>query len=331
MKNIRFFLVLTFFLSIFTQSNTADIRWDELDKPLSQEEEQLLSWPWYDKYEYFQRAEEFPFNAKGSVQDLNNAYTMIEASILAYSKTKTQKRVLEDLGMKYHLFEGKKSGTQGYLAWNSDAIWVVFRGTEPLNPTDWMTDLNYKLIDSGQGGQVHRGFKAALDEVWLKISLRIRALSAFGQRKVWFTGHSLGSALALIAADRWGSSARMISFGSPRVGDRNFYRDFVPQCSRFVNNLDIITHIPPHKSFLGEFYHVGELIQFDADGNMSQQELVDETKLLEYLGFFDKINKLRFLRMFLDHIPHRYSERILQNLDNGVRQLPARDSLLPTP
>lgn len=92
---------------------------------------------------------------------------------------------------------------------------MAFRGTQIIKDDtsifhqvlkDVCTDAKLRLVDSKQGGNVHEGFKDALNEVWDdKLSAYLQKLhSEKPARTLWFTGHSLGAALATLAADRYG-------------------------------------------------------------------------------------------------------------------------------
>jgi len=74
--------------------------------------------------------------------------------------------------------------------------------------------------------------------------------------KPTFTGHSLGGALATLAAfrtvsEKWAKSEEVLvyTFGQPRVGSYSFataYNHLVPNSYRVVNaGWDLIPHIPP--------------------------------------------------------------------------------------
>jgi triacylglycerol lipase len=84
---------------------------------------------------------------------------------------------------------------------------------------------------------------------------------------VWFAGHSLGAALATLAADRFPAAAGVCTIGSPRVGDRAFAAEFDARFGaralRFVNDTDIVTHVPT--PFPAPYEHVGQLRQISAD------------------------------------------------------------------
>jgi hypothetical protein len=90
-----------------------------------------------------------------------------------------------------------------------------------------------------------------------------------GARKLWVTGHSLGGALAVIAAAEFEGVfpvTGLHTFGQPRVGFSAF-RDFMNahyagRFFRFVNDDDIVPRVPPGYS------HVGTLMHFDSHGNL---------------------------------------------------------------
>ncbi|MCK7478059.1 MAG: lipase family protein [Candidatus Moduliflexus flocculans] len=84
-----------------------------------------------------------------------------------------------------------------------------------------MTNANFWLTDWTNGSKVHRGFKSALEEVWDDLFPYLKALQGRGCR-IWMTGHSLGAALATLAADRYGEVQGVYTFGSPRVGNGRF-------------------------------------------------------------------------------------------------------------
>jgi predicted lipase len=97
----------------------------------------------------------------------------------------------------------------------------------------------------------------------------------------FFTGHSLGGALAtLSAADtqaRRGSGEApldivMMNFGSPRVGNRGFcraYNALVPNSFRVVNGADLVARMPQTPARLrGGFRHVGRTVLVEENGDV---------------------------------------------------------------
>jgi triacylglycerol lipase len=133
---------------------------------------------------------------------------------------------------------------------------------------------------------VHEGFKNALNVVWPK---PVNILKPLADRPVWITGHSLGAALATLAADRvtrerassqLGELKGIYTFGSPLVGDRQFVDGFNTRCAdrsfRFVNDQDTVTRLPPR--LLG-YRHVNteRIVGFDDPDTSFREPVIDHT------------------------------------------------------
>src|SRR5262245_57298511 len=110
-----------------------------------------------------------------------------------------------------HLFDAK--GSQGLVAADDTTCVVAFRGTETDDPTDLFADVNFRLAPWEPGGQVHEGFATAFRQVEADVRAHLPA-----DRRLLLTGHSLGAALATLAATVWPGDA-LYTFGSPRVGN----------------------------------------------------------------------------------------------------------------
>jgi triacylglycerol lipase len=237
--------------------------------------------PPYLKYSYFKDAhqESLWFRPDATGFDMVNAWWLCEASILSYMDEEFVRKEFAKVNLTEVEFFSRKS-TQCYVASNNDFLILVFRGTEiwgrpgETNPfkiirailSDIIADAKIKLVDSGQGGNVHRGFKEALEEVWKKKGLvdYLKSKDKDG-RTFWFTGHSLGAALATLAWKRYNSERKvhgLYTYGSPRVGDRDFGEGFQLETYRFVNNNDIVTMVPPR----GDYQHVGTLKYINSKG-----------------------------------------------------------------
>jgi triacylglycerol lipase len=99
---------------------------------------------------------------------------------------------------------------------------LVFRGTEQ-HIKDIKTDLMVGKITLGRKKvEVHEGFQIALDSVWGKIKPELDALTC----PIFFTGHSLGAALATLAAAKLAPKA-LYTYGSPMVGNQAFASSLV--------------------------------------------------------------------------------------------------------
>jgi len=163
--------------------------------------------------------------------------------------------------------------------------------------------------DRDQDGERTTGLKSYLDE-----------LSTRKTRPVWITGHSLGAALATLAAHRYGAAQVLYSFGSPLVGDAEFRNRFRATHFRVVNNTDIVTRVPPEA--LG-YRHVGDMISIDGTGRVTGSPVRQETGMdTLHANAADIRISLESARRgvpvgipgsLLDHVPLFYSTHIWNN------------------
>ncbi len=164
--------------------------------------------------------------------------------------------------------------TECFVASSEKAIIVSFRGTKGVR--DWLIDLN-SLAVHAQYGTVHRGFYFAFQSVKSSLETLIRRENP-AERAIILTGHSLGGALATIAAAEWRemfSISSVYTFGQPCVG-RNDFRTFLSghyanNFFRFVNDDDIVPRVPPG------YVHFGRLYHFGADGSVGHESVAATT------------------------------------------------------
>lgn len=144
-------------------------------------------------------------------------------------------------------FNNNDTDTQAFLAKNDQFAVLAFRGTETTKLKDVRTDVmasKKSVLD----GKVHSGFRIAYESVAQEIEEELLKL---GDIPIYITGHSLGAALATIATQRLEHNPRIrekiaacYTFGSPRVGNSEYDREFKSPIYRVVNTTDIVTVIP---------------------------------------------------------------------------------------
>jgi len=117
-----------------------------------------------------------------------------------------------------------------------------------------------------RGATVHQGFYNAYLSIARQVNLAAKSLLANCQHcHIYVTGHSLGGAIAtLAAADLYSLSPDLsvYTFGSPRVGDlafASYFDKIIPDTFRVVHNQDLVPHIP--QRFLG-FRHVSREVWY---------------------------------------------------------------------
>ena len=141
-------------------------------------------------------------------------------------------------------------GAQGYLLKDSNDHHVLsFRGTEIQQKSDVLADLEAGKNFERSGGKVHYGFKHELDKLWPSIEKSLDKID-----NLYITGHSLGAAMATIAASRIQEKVTsLVTFGSPRVGTREFVKNLKVIHYRVQNNCDDVTKVP--FTFMGFKHH----------------------------------------------------------------------------
>jgi len=283
--------------------------------------------PPFTDYDYFQWYQKFPFQAQATSFSLINAWWLAEASTLVYADEDFVRTRFSKAGLPNVRFFDKQS-TQCYVA-NNDQFAVAFRSSEiwkkkekfDLNKVmaDLKADVDIRLTDWPQGGKVHRGFKEALEEVWVDLLPYIRQLDSKGC-KIWMTGHSLGAALATLCAGRYVNVQGVYTFGSPRVGNDVFKEKYDVNTYRIVNNDDIVARVPPP----GAYRHVGELKFIDSGGtiwnHMIEREYPVKKRPDEKYGQknTNPQNKNSFAGFvpaaFRDHVPLLYVVHLWNNI-----------------
>lgn len=113
------------------------------------------------------------------------------------------------------------------------------------------------------------------------------------QTEILFTGHSLGGALATLAAadfqvhyDFPVGKITCMTYGAPKVGNANFTRLFnqlVPNAFRIVNDKDVIARLPQSFGYendkfkhLARYRHAGRVVLMNDDGEFWVEGVHDE-------------------------------------------------------
>lgn len=230
--------------------------------------------------------------AKGNGYDAQLAYVLSVISTWAYADEKALAGKLR--------YYGVRGARVRRMSVQNDALLVVstaflilsesgsvgvlaFRGTDPASLIMLLADAQV-MQRPFRGGKVHAGFHANVEALWDDISDAIEAaregffIDESGTRvplkspmtTLYVTGHSLGGAMAVLAASRlfgdgyesWKPRSLIrgvYTFGQPMVGDDAFTtlcnEEFGKQSFRHVYRDDVVPHLPP-KSGLS-YMHFG--------------------------------------------------------------------------
>lgn len=198
---------------------------------------------------------------------------------------------------------------------NLDTEYVIaFRGTDDKEAM--LLDLKTWQTSSETDGQVHYGFKKYVDDIEQNVLNWLESYSVLEQKKpIVVTGHSLGAAAATIFITRLKAmgyeNLSLYTYGSPRVGDRNWAKQFDDiEAYRFVNNNDIVCRVP---FGFGWYIHVGKLFYVNYAG-----EFVNYTPWSRaWDRFRSRIRALAKFQVFdgtYDHPGIYYKARIYEHL-----------------
>ena len=154
------------------------------------------------------------------------------------------------------VFTNSSGDNLGYSAYdpNTNSIFLVFRGSSNIG--NWIENL--QIIRTSypfcSGCEVHSGFYAAYNSIRADV---ISSMTSLHQRypdsQIIVTGHSLGAGIATLAYvdlySQFGSLDYLYTFGSPRVGNKNFAIYVNEQLNkgfkaRITHYKDLIVHVP---------------------------------------------------------------------------------------
>ena len=190
-------------------------------------------------------------------------------NLVGYDDEKEKKELKQTLEfMSFELCKTfDRNGTQAFIASNNSYTVLAFRGTEADSIKDIKADVRAALVDCETGGEVHQGFDNAFKAVAQDIQTELND-EKYTNLPLFITGHSLGGALATIAAKKLSHNAGIAAcytFGAPRVGDEEWISQIKTPVYRVVNAADCVTMLPPGDEIItaiswviGFVPHVGE-------------------------------------------------------------------------
>lgn len=208
-----------------------------------------------------------PFDESAAGYSDRNAVWMAEMSNLAYwvgkrypgdEKSEVTRRLVERQLSKWGygstLIESAKTDTRVFLAEMGDHLILSFKGTSISSRQNIATDLDFTMTKPGWSpGRIHQGFANGLEDAWIQIANAL-ARHRPHRKEIWVTGHSLGAALAQLAAYRLKHQLKyeiraVYTYGTPRVGDEGFVNAYDQSLGErtfpHINADDVVPNVPP--------------------------------------------------------------------------------------
>lgn len=207
-------------------------------------------------------------------------------------------------------------GSQAYWFHNEHDSVIVCRGTEANDWNDIQADVNALTALAETVGKVHRGFKQEVDDLWPYLEEALKS----NTKTLWFTGHSLGGAMATICAGRCllshikSEPKGLFTYGSPRVGDKCYVNYTNIPHFRWVNNNDFVTRVPP---FWFGYRHCGREMYLDRNGGL--REVTGWRRISDRLqgAFHEFFTRFR-IDYLSDHSVLDYIDHIFKLVRSGV-------------
>ncbi|TDF37539.1 lipase family protein [Alteromonadaceae bacterium M269] len=215
--------------------------------------------------------------------DKGNAYWMARLSKEVYVKVSEYNQLPDDAKILSRLkqddtnflsvFGVDKNSAQAALIEHQDYLCMAFRGTNEL--ADWLDNIN-AFSTSQLFGEFHRGFWQSVEDVWKPLYDKLGELQKQRKRPLFLTGHSLGGAMATIAAAKLIHEDKpftsVYTFGQPRALTRKTAQIFNMECKdrlfRFHNNNDIVTRVPAR--VMG-YSHIGSYLYISEEKDITQE------------------------------------------------------------
>ena len=239
-------------------------------------------------------------------------YTLSRLALLAYE---TQGVVYDFVRNKWHYKEHHffyLDDIQAFFIADDKRVIISFRGTTTL--THWpLYNFRTQSVDV-EGKKVHSGFWDGLKKMQPYIR---RILQEGDEREIYLTGHSLGGALAFLAAfdlttylDNRGAKIHLCTFGQPRCGDQELVETVgrkVKAYLRYENYLDPVPHLPRH------FQQGGKRRWMNAKG-----EVVDEERCAEAFARLEKKGNLTTFNRVINFVCRSETKAIRDNPINWM-------------
>jgi len=179
---------------------------------------------------------------------------------------------------------------QGFVGYSAkhNAVIAAFRGSSDIK--NWIMDFDATQTTYSKctGCKIHVGFYKSYNEVSATVKAQVQLiLSKYRTAQIYVTGHSLGGALAVVAAldlkATFGHLDMFYSYGQPRVGNSAFATYFASQITgyRVVHYADMVPHLPPHSML--DYMHGGAQIWYTEDMQHYQQCVAEDPKCMDSL------------------------------------------------
>ncbi len=230
--------------------------------------------------------------------NLNTARWLLEFSALSYleniEEINNQLKKCRNINLVKMI---KVDDAECLILNHEDILIISFSGTKLSEIDDIITDLKFWKTEF-EKLYVHKGFHDYYYKLKFPVLREILKLNKLKKYQLYWTGHSLGGALATLFGYVYKEGV-VYTYGKPKIGNKDFSNEVnrTIKCYRVYNNLDIIPNLPP--GFL-KYTHEGNEVLGVLD--------------LENISFKNILEI--FLSKIIGFIPEKFFREILLSIFN---------------
>lgn len=177
----------------------------------------------------------------------------------------------------------------GYIFWNQSSGNCVFSYSGTESKSAWQSDFRYHQVPPTElngyekGMLVHQGFYdvylAIRDQLWCWFNENSKWI-----KNLFITGHSLGASITSLCAFDFSGVLKenknpiVYTFGSPRVGNIQFAKEFdkkMPHSINVINTEDLIPALVLAQLFGYTYETLGKLVPFIKSGGSLSYNHID--------------------------------------------------------
>ena len=251
---------------------------------------------------------------------------------IAYQSVESVRLKHRGLLAYYDGLLGNNRDAQAYMFKDRSKLSICFRGTSSFNDLRDVMDMRHATVDIGGlvGAHMHSGFYEQFRSIESKLSRDMKAVLSSDDASdidmIHFTGHSMGAAIALLAAAHYrhtlpGVHVSADVFGVPTFSDVAF-ADLIRRMDVVVYNMehDVVPLIPVHRKFV----HVPGSVELSVDGIAKCRLAPIPTTMIRFcrklsqLGTMDKVVMHHSAQCYSVALNHMM-RRLYPNTDSSTR------------
>lgn len=246
------------------------------------------------------------FTLKSELCSLNTCNPQIQSKVSSI----VESIIAPPIHYDGHNNEKNKRDAQGFVIWKNNTIYVTFRGTSDACDLLDVLDIRPKKLMNDI--YVHTGFAQQFMSLESKLTVDIKDIIASHPiERIVFAGHSMGGAIAIIAAAYYGNLFATThitchTFGCPSVGNDAFVKWYAHNVDESIR-LEIEEDLIPLIS-INDFKHIPGGVRLKRGGQ------VESDYHVRYMSYGDIARALIDNGNVMDFFDHHTCDQHINRL-----------------